>query len=165
MESIVKMDNVSGEKVGKSKVCRCLFGKPDRTKDVSLSKKLSSVFHKDRIEGMSRWGFDVLTDNPCEGGRYQWDVVDASEVPEFYTKEYKSKTQVRVVRSSLDNLDVKCTDNESSDVVQRVLSFGADDVTEEVDGTAVCSSSTTSRPKKQGKLVQSHLDGKFSLYP
>lgn len=74
------------EVMEKSKVRRCLFGKPDHE---SLRKDLDIQLKNTRTEMRSTWNFDAELDKPLDG-RYEWTLIKEDDyAPAYYSKGYR----------------------------------------------------------------------------
>lgn len=95
--------SVIPQEMEKSKVKRCLFGKPDHE---SLRKDLDEQLRLTKTEMRSTWNFDADLDKPLDG-RYEWTLVKQDDyVPMFYAKEYR-RTKFRKRRDLVSDKQVE----------------------------------------------------------
>ncbi|TRY62258.1 hypothetical protein DNTS_014521 [Danionella cerebrum] len=67
----------------KAPVCRNLFGSVDREEfDRDVQQQMLEM----ERASMKKWNFDFINSDPLAHGDYQWQEVDAREVPEFYSR-------------------------------------------------------------------------------
>lgn len=132
----------------KSKVRRCLFGKPDHD---SLRKDLDEQLKATRTEMKSTWNFDSELDKPMDG-RYEWTMVkQQDDVPSFYFKGYRP-TKFRKVTPELSasSLSETCP---STPVVSRINELeNVSDLDQQRENE------TTPEPRPNQR--QSKIDGK-----
>lgn len=137
------LDSVlNSHKMEKSKVCRCLFGRPDHDK---LRKDLDSEMAQMREETMrymsDKYNFNTEDDEPLEG-RYDWQLIkQTDDVPSFYRKGYTNKHRTITRRRLSFNSGLNTPERPSTPVVLPV------------DGT-VCNSS----PSAQNGDLQNRLE-------
>ncbi|KAL3882642.1 hypothetical protein ACJMK2_028964, partial [Sinanodonta woodiana] len=128
----------------KSKVCRCLFGRPDHDKlRMDLNSEMAQMREENRRYISAKYNFDTEKDEPLEG-RYEWQLIkQTDDVPSFYRKGYTSKHRT---------------------ITRRRLSFNSGSNTPEtpsspvglpVEETTVCNSSS---PSTENGDLQSRLE-------
>lgn len=83
--------------MNKSRVCRCLFGKPNHDE---VRKDLDEQLKNISKDFKTTWNFDPDLDKPLDG-RYEWSL--AADAPEFFRKGYRPTRFVR--RRHTDNED------------------------------------------------------------
>ncbi|XP_036373803.1 cyclin-dependent kinase inhibitor 1B-like [Megalops cyprinoides] len=85
----------------KSSARRSLFGSVDHEE---LKKDL-----KGQLEGMedassAKWNFDFANNKPLSNGRFEWQVVDSKDLPEFYNRPHRAPKNLRL--SGNNNVDL-----------------------------------------------------------
>lgn len=85
MSTIVEMHpfarRLARDRTSKPRACRNLFGSPNKDEvDHILQTELLNTKNED----ISRYNFDFDSEKPIPGGKYEWDVIDAQDVPAFY---------------------------------------------------------------------------------
>jgi len=177
----VKSFSSISDKMEKSRVCRCLFGAPDRG---VIRKDLDESLRKSRTDRDNKWNFNFAEDIPLKG-RYEWDVVESNEyVPAFYRKEYVPSKRVSLQRiprlglsqkSEIDSdsaLSLKDLNSNASivDSASDLSDLGCeplpDSDDEESSHVAKCNKnsetvSNTSDNTRTRNLVQKQMDGKY----
>lgn len=73
---------------GKPPVCRSLFGAVDREHFAEDVREQMREIDKASAE---KWNYDFANDEPLAPGDYDWQEVDADEVPDFYTRPPRVK--------------------------------------------------------------------------
>ncbi|XP_048010830.1 cyclin-dependent kinase inhibitor 1Ba [Megalobrama amblycephala] len=67
----------------KPPVCRNLFGTVDREE---FARDVEEQMREIEKASKEKWNYDFAKNEPLEPGNYEWQEVDAKEVPEFYTR-------------------------------------------------------------------------------
>ncbi|KAJ8401381.1 hypothetical protein AAFF_G00386120 [Aldrovandia affinis] len=90
----------------KPSACRNLFGMVDHEE---LTKEL-----KGHLQGMdeassAKWNFDFSNHKPLPYGRFEWQIVDSKDVPEFYNRPQRAKKDICL--SGNNNMDLNGNHN------------------------------------------------------
>ncbi|XP_016091720.1 cyclin-dependent kinase inhibitor 1Ba [Sinocyclocheilus grahami] len=72
----------------KPPVCRNLFGSVDREE---LARDVKEQMLAMENASKEKWNYDFDKNEPLAPGDYEWQEVDAKEVPEFYTRPPHAK--------------------------------------------------------------------------
>jgi len=67
----------------KPPVCRILFGSGDREE---LAREVEDQMRDMEKASKEKWNYDFAKNEPLAPGNYEWQEVDAKEVPEFYIR-------------------------------------------------------------------------------
>ena len=135
----------------KSRVRRCLFGKPDHD---SLRKDLDDQLKATKNEMRNTWNFDSDEDRPL-AGRYEWTLLSRDDVPSFYCKGYRPSK----FRSRSDICDVQESDSsltQCTPFVSRIMS----ELDDEEEAENIRRENETT-PELRTSQRQSRIDGKF----
>lgn len=73
---------------GKPPVCRSLFGAVDRQE---FAKDVREQMREIERASAEKWNYDFAENRPLAPGDYEWQEVDADEVPDFYTRPPRVK--------------------------------------------------------------------------
>ncbi|XP_056311625.1 cyclin-dependent kinase inhibitor 1Ba [Danio aesculapii] len=73
---------------GKPPVCRSLFGAVDRE---HFAKDVREQMREIERASAEKWNYDFAENRPLAPGDYDWQEVDADEVPDFYTRPPRVK--------------------------------------------------------------------------
>ena len=138
----------------KSKVRRCLFGKPDHD---SLRKDLDEQLKATKTGIISKWNFDADLDKPLEG-RYEWSLLSSEDdhVPMFYFKGYRPTK----FRRRLDFIASDVHDSEDSSRTPCTPFMSRLSELEEDDAETIRRENETT-PELRLSQRQSRIDGKF----
>ncbi|XP_056137717.1 cyclin dependent kinase inhibitor 1Bb [Lampris incognitus] len=68
----------------KPSACRSLFGSVDHEE---LKRDLKGHLQEMEEAASAKWGFDFASHTPLADGRFEWQVVDCRDVPEFYGRQ------------------------------------------------------------------------------
>lgn len=83
----------------KPSVCRNLFGSPD-------PGDVNEAFRKELKESEAayreKYNYDFVKDTPLEPGRYEWEIVDARDAPEVYSRPPRKTKRVDLNGSQTD---------------------------------------------------------------
>ncbi|XP_011474850.2 cyclin-dependent kinase inhibitor 1B [Oryzias latipes] len=67
----------------KPSACRSLFGSVDHEE---LKRDLNVHLREFEEAASAKWGFDFATDTPLPNSRLEWELVNARDLPSFYTR-------------------------------------------------------------------------------
>ncbi|CAG5957728.1 unnamed protein product [Menidia menidia] len=67
----------------KPSACKSLFGPVDHEE---LKKDFNAHLRELEEAAAARWDFDFANDQPLANGRLQWELVEHSSVPDFYSR-------------------------------------------------------------------------------
>ncbi|KAK3589381.1 hypothetical protein CHS0354_010035 [Potamilus streckersoni] len=118
MPGVIVLDSViNSPEMEKSKVCRCLFGRPDHDKlRKDLDSEMAQMREESRRYVSDKYNFNTEDDEPLEG-RYEWQLIkQTDDVPSFYRKGYTSKHRTITRRRQLFNSDSNTPERPSTPV-------------------------------------------------
>ncbi|TNN00374.1 cyclin dependent kinase inhibitor 1Bb [Takifugu rubripes] len=103
----------------KPSACRNLFGSVDHEKLKRDFKRHMQEMEKD---ASAKWGFDFANDTPLPNSRFDWELVDCKDVPNFYCAQ--TRREKGVCPAGNNNVDLNgnhncvvapCEDGDRSD--------------------------------------------------
>ncbi|XP_041853941.1 cyclin-dependent kinase inhibitor 1Bb [Melanotaenia boesemani] len=89
----------------KPSACRSLFGPVDHEE---LKKDLNGHLRELEEAASVKWGFDFPNHKPLANSRFEWKIVDCSEVPDFYNRQPRRE---KGVSSGNNNVDLNGNHN------------------------------------------------------
>ncbi|KAI1883379.1 hypothetical protein AGOR_G00230820 [Albula goreensis] len=84
----------------KPSACRNLFGTVDREE---LKKDLKGHLQGMEEASSAKWNFDFSNHKPLPNGRYEWEIVESKDVPDFYNRPQRAPKDVCL--SGNNNMD------------------------------------------------------------
>ncbi|KAJ8262352.1 hypothetical protein GJAV_G00165460 [Gymnothorax javanicus] len=90
----------------KPSACRNLFGTVDHEE---LTKDLNGHLKAMDEEASAKYNFDFSNQKPLPPGRFEWQIVNSEDVPEFYSRSQRAPKDVR--RPVSDTLDLNGNHN------------------------------------------------------
>lgn len=84
----------------KPPVCRNLFGPVDREE---FARDVEDQMREMEKASKEKWNYDFAKNEPLAPGNYEWQEVDAKEVPEFYIRPPHVKRATSNVTGTVDH--------------------------------------------------------------
>lgn len=103
----------------KPSACRNLFGSVDHEK---LKRDFKRHMREMEEDASAKWGFDFANDKPLPNSRFEWELVDCKDVPNFYCAQ--TRREKGVCPAGNNNVDLNgnhncvvapCEDGDRSD--------------------------------------------------
>ncbi|KAM4618821.1 cyclin dependent kinase inhibitor 1Bb [Polymixia lowei] len=90
----------------KPSACRSLFGSVDHEE---LKRDLKGHLQEMEDAASAKWNFDFSNHTPLTNGRFEWEIVDCRDIPDFYSRQQRSAKGV--CSSGNNNVDLNGNHN------------------------------------------------------
>lgn len=90
----------------KPSACRSLFGSVDHEE---LKRDLKGHLREMEETASAKWGFDFANHTPLTNSRFEWELVDCRDIPNFYTGQ--TRREKGVCSAGNNNVDLNGNHN------------------------------------------------------